>query len=544
MPVSFDFIDDIFAWVDPQGPGCAVGVYLEGEAVVCRGFGQANLEHGVPITASTVFHVASVSKHVTALCAGLLTEDGMLDLDDRLDAFLPELRVGGDVTLRQILHHTSGLRDQWGLLDLAGWRHEDLKTTGDILQLAARQRALNFKAGSRFQYVNTGYTLLGVIIERITGKSLRAFAQERIFIPLEMRRPHFHDDCHEIIPDRADAYSRDHKDVFKINLPAYATAGPTGLFSTVEDFASWERNLLFPEICGHDLVTAMHTPGQLGDGQSTAYGYGLALGVYRGVKIAEHAGGDAAFRSHFLRFPDQRFAVAIFCNTPGSPPGQLARRIADHVLARHFESGAATASRSAAHASRAVGVTVPSGDALLAYCGRYREPGGHDLADMSYRDGRLFLSSPDGADYELLALGGNEFAFTGLDATCRFEIEPGKPIRFRTFYGGTETALLEAIGGDLRSDVAVSPGDYVGRYVSEELDITYRVDAGASGLLLSRGKKGSHGLVPISRDQFSCPGGLAIRFCRNGAGEVEAMAVSTERVWNVQFVRRNNTDQF
>lgn len=543
MPVSFDFIDDIFAWVDPKGPGCAVGVYFDGEAVVSRGFGQANLEHGVPITASTVFHVASVSKHVTALCAGLLTEDGTLDFDDRLDAFLPELRIGGDLTLRQILHHTSGLRDQWGLLDLAGWRHEDLKTTEDILQLAARQRALNFQAGSRFQYINTGYTLLGVIIERITGKSLRAFAQERVFAPLQMRRSHFHDDCHEIVTDRADAYSRDEQNVLKINIPAYATAGPTGLFSTVEDFASWERNLLFPEICGRGLVMAMQTPGNLSDGQSTAYGYGLALGHYRGLKTAEHAGGDAAFRSHFLRFPDQRLAVAIFCNTPVSPPGSLARQIADHVLARHFEDASAARPGAAVHASRAVGVTVPSGDLLLAYCGRYRESGGNDLADISYRDGRLFLSSPDGADYELLALGGDEFSFTGLDATCRFEIEAGKPSRFRTFYGGTETALLEAIERDLQSDVAVSPADYVGRYFSEELDITYRVDSGASGLLLSRGKKGSHGLVPISRDQFYCHGGLSIRFCRNGASQVETMTVSTERVWNVEFVRRNHTDQ-
>ena len=411
---------------------------------------------------------------------------------------LPEMRVGGEITLRQILHHTSGLRDQWGLLDLAGWRHEDLKTSEDIWRLATRQRALNFPPGSRFQYINTGYTLVGTIIERIAGQSLRAFAQKSLFGPLGMTRTHFHDDFHEIIPGRADAYGLDEQGVLRINVPAYATAGPTGLFTTVADFAAWERHLLFPEICSRDLIADMHRPGRLGDGQSTGYGYGLSLGSYRGLNTAEHAGGDAAFRAHYLRFPDQRLAIAIFCNTPVAPPGQLARQIADHLLAGQFADGPVAGSAAAAHASRAVGVAVPAGDALLAYCGSYREPGGHDLADISYRDGRLFLASPGGPDYELAPLGEDAFSFTGMDATCRFEIIPGKPARFRTYYGGTETALLEAVERE-PADLALSSGDYDGRYVCEELDIGYSIEAVASGLMLAprqAGHSSARALVP------------------------------------------------
>jgi hypothetical protein len=380
--------------------------------------------------------------------------------------------------------------------------------------------------------------LIGVIAERITGKSLRPLTQERIFNPLGMHRSHFHDDFHEIVPDRADAYNQDDRGVLKINLPAYATAGPTGVFSTVEDFASWERNFQNPEICGRDLVTAMHMPGELNNGQSTGYGYGLALGSYRGLATAEHAGGDAAFRSHFLRFPNHRFAVAIFCNTPASPPGQLAKRIADHVLAEHFEDTSVIGSGTAAHTSRAVGVTAPLSDSLLACCGMYREPGGHDQAEMAYRGGRFLLSSPGGPEYELMPLDDGEFAFVGMDATCRFGIEAGGPRWFRTFYGGTETAMLEAVEDGGQSSFAISLGDYPGRYFSEELDITYAVEAEGADVMLSRGKKGTHRLVPISPDQFSCPGGLAIRFCRNDANQVNAMTVSTERVWNVHFARR------
>ena len=536
MAAMPDSLDHLFAWARPGGPGCALGIYRDGETLLSRGFGLANIEHGAPITGETVFHVASLSKQVTAFCAGLLAERGALDLDDRLEALVPEMRAGGEITPRQILHHTSGLRDQWGLLDLAGWRHEDLKTDADILRLATRQRALNFAPGSRFQYINTGYTLIGTIIERISGKSLRAFAQEHVFGPLGMTCTHFHDDFHEIVPGRADAYDRDEEGMLRINVPSYATAGPTGLFTTIADFAAWERHLLSPEICSRDLVADMHRPGRLGDGQSTGYGYGLSLGLYRGLNIAEHAGGDAAFRAHYLRFPDQRLAIAIFCNTPAAPPGQLARRIADQLLAGHFDAGPATAPAAAAHASRAVGANVPAGDALLAYCGSYREPGGHDLADVSYRDGRLFLTAPGGPDYELSPVGDDSFLFTGMDATCRFEIVPGKPARFRTYYGGTETALLEAAEREA-ADPALSSDDYVGRYASEELDVAYDIEAGTCSLRLVRGKRGSFPLTLLSRDLFACPGGLSIRFCRDAANRVEAMTVSTERVWHVRFAR-------
>jgi CubicO group peptidase (beta-lactamase class C family) len=146
MAISFDFVDELFSWIDPRGPGCAVGIYLEGETVFSRGFGQANLEHRIPVTPSTVFHIASISKQFVAMIAGLLAAEGKLDLDKPLAAFLPDLRIGGDITLRQLIHHTSGMRDQWGLLDLAGWRHEDLKTTADIVNLAARQRP-EFRTG-------------------------------------------------------------------------------------------------------------------------------------------------------------------------------------------------------------------------------------------------------------------------------------------------------------------------------------------------------------------------------------------------------------
>ncbi|MET0245514.1 MAG: hypothetical protein ABW182_02085, partial [Sphingomonas sp.] len=265
----------------------------------------------------------------------------------------------------------------------------------------------------------------------------------------------------------------------------------------------------------------------------------LALGTYRGLRIAEHAGGDAAFRAHFIRFPDHRLAIAIFCNTPAALPGKLAREIADLILSDAFSAGDTESHVTAAQASRATGITAPDNDTLLNYCGRYREPGGHDLADIAYRDGRLFLASPGGPDYELIPLGQDRFAFAGLDATCLFEPIPDKPMRFRTFYGGTETAMLEAVAAEA-TETLPPHQDCSGRYFSEELDIAYNVVGDGPALLLSRGRRGTYPLTPLSIDQFACTGGLSIRFRRDAVGAVDAMEVSTERVWHVRFRRASD----
>lgn len=454
----------------------------------------------------------------------------------RLGAVLPEIAIAKEITPRQILHHCSGLRDQWGLLDLAGWRHEDVKSDADILWLCRRQRALNFATGTRFQYVNTGYTLLASVVERVTGVSLRAFAHEALFSPLGMHRTCFRDAFDLPLPGRADGYAHAGDGTLRINNPAYATAGPTGLFTTVADFAAWEQHLLCPELCSAEVIAAMHRPGLLSDGQSTGYGLGLALGRYRGLDVAEHAGGDAAFRAHYLRFPAQRLAIAIFCNTAIAPPGQLARQIADHVLADAFEA-VAEISFAPAQASRAVGAELPAGDALLAYCGSYRESGGHDRVAVRYRDGRLFLCPPGGPDYELAPAGPATFAFVGMDATCQFAFEPDAPIRFRTFYGGTQTALLEAVPPESARPTAPAT-DYVGTYESTELDVRYRILPRDDALTLDRGRRGAQTLVPLAQDSFACAGGLSIRFERDAAGTVETMMVSTERAWDLRFERK------
>ncbi len=201
-------VDALFAaWSGTNTPGCAVGISRDGKPEYVRGYGMSNLEYGIAIGPESIFHVASISKQFTAFAIELLAREGKLSLDDDVRKHLPELPdYGRRITVAHLIHHTSGLRDQWSLLDLAGWRDDDLITEEDVLRIVSRQRALNFEPGAEYLYSNTGYTLLAVIVRRVSGESLRAFAEARIFKPLGMTSTHFHDDHTEIVRGRTSAY--------------------------------------------------------------------------------------------------------------------------------------------------------------------------------------------------------------------------------------------------------------------------------------------------------------------------------------------------
>ena len=258
-------VDRVFAaWQSTDGPGCALGVSRNGRAVYEHGYGMANLETGTPITPSSIFHVASVSKQFTAAAIMLLARDGKLSLDDDVRKYIPELPdYGVRITIRHLLTHTSGLRDQWNLLALARGRfEEDRITEADVMDIVPRQKALNFTPGAEYLYSNTGYTLAAVIVKRVSGKSLREFADERIFRPLGMTSTHFHDDYTMLVPGRTSAYAS-RGSGWRVSIPNYDTYGATSLFTTVGDLLKWEANFDAPVVGDRALLDQMQTSGRL-----------------------------------------------------------------------------------------------------------------------------------------------------------------------------------------------------------------------------------------------------------------------------------------
>ena len=278
-------VDELFLTMDrPTSPGCALAVFKDGRIIHERGYGMADLDHGVHITPASVFHVASMSKQFTAASILLLAQEGKLSVDDPVRKYIPELPdFGTPITIGELIHHTSGLRDQWDLLGLAGWRYsQDLITDDDVLSVLSRQKDLNFPPGSRHLYSNTGYTLLAQIVKRVSGESFREFTTARIFEPLHMKSTHFRDDHAEIVQNMAYGYVPA-GDTFRMSNTNFDTVGATSLLTTVEDLAQWDENFYQPKVGGEALIAKMLERGKLNNGKQLDYASGLVVSTYRGL---------------------------------------------------------------------------------------------------------------------------------------------------------------------------------------------------------------------------------------------------------------------
>jgi CubicO group peptidase (beta-lactamase class C family) len=307
-------VDKVFAkWDSTVSPGCALSVIKDGQIIYKRGYGMADLDHDIPITPETVFHVASISKQFTAGAIILLAQEGKISLDDDVRKYITELPdFGVRITIRHLIHHTSGLRDQWSLLGLAGWRYSlDLITDDDVLDVISRQKQLNFTPGAEYVYCNTGFTLLAQIVKRVSGESLREFTLKRIFQPLGMKSTHFRDDHAEIVKNIAYGYvDGEGGATYRLSVTNFDTVGATSLLTTVEDLAHWDENFYHPKVGGPEFVKQQLEGGKLNSEKVIYYAFGLALGKYRGLPTVGHSGADAGYRADFLRFPEQHFAVA------------------------------------------------------------------------------------------------------------------------------------------------------------------------------------------------------------------------------------------
>lgn len=370
-------IDALFEpWTRSDGPGCAMAATRDGRILVERGYGMADLEQGTAIRPHTVFNMASVSKQFTAAAILLLAQDGVLSLSDDVRLYVPELTdYGRPITLRHLGHHTSGLRDHPVLLALGGWNWVDAVPDRRLLDLIARQKALNFNPGDAYAYSNTGYFLLALIVERTTGRSLGQFAAERIFEPLGMRHSRFYDDRRMIMRNRAVGHVRTEDGRPGVWRPTYEVVGDGALLTTVQDMALWEANLVEPRL-GRDpgaLIQQLVTPGRLNDGATTDYGFGLGVGEYRGLATVEHGGGIPGYATYMLRFPDQRFSVQVQCNQGGLPARRLARSVAGLFLADHMSQADPEADPEAEGEDAVTGAATRdvSRDVLAGYVGAY-----------------------------------------------------------------------------------------------------------------------------------------------------------------------------
>ncbi len=538
-------VDAIFQKMDSTvSPGCALSVMKDGKIIYERGYGMADLDHNIPITPTTVFHVASMSKQFTAASILMLAQQGKLSLDDPARKYIPELPdFGTPVTIRQLIHHTSGLRDQWDLLDLSGWRYSrDLITNNDVLYVVSHQKELNFPPGTKHLYSNTGYTLLGEIVKRVSGKSLRDFTTANIFQPLGMRNTHFRDNHAEIVKNIAYGYEPA-KDTFSLSVTNFDTVGATSLMTTVEDLAFWDENFYNPRVGGPELIKQMLERGKLNNGEQLDYASGLAIGTYRGLHTVDHSGGDAGYRSDLIRFPDQHFSSACLCNLATTNPSDLNRKVAEIYLAGEMKPA------DPVHAEDSKPVTLTPAQ-MQAKVGSYvNVKDEDDFVRWVLNDGKLQVGNiDDDQTYDVKALSENQFRL--LLAPIDFTFLPVKP-------GIPAEVTIKQEDGKIETFSATQPfmpaaaqlAEFAGVYSSSEIDPLYEIKVeyqhtlgGESGhpdqlgLVLFRLKNDPDMLRPIAHDFFAASVGK-IRFTRDAKGNIDGFLLSTGRVVNLRFNR-------
>lgn len=540
-PAMAPLIDAIFAdYAKPGSPGCAFALYERGRVLYEKGYGLASIEHGVAIDPRrTVFDIGSTSKQFTAASILLLAQDSKLALDDSVRKYVPELPGYFDkVTLDHLLRHTGGVRDYINLLSLGGVNVEDHATDADALRAIARQHALDFEPGTEHSYSNSGYFLLSLVVRKASGKSLREFAQERIFGPLGMDHTRFLDDHRLVIPHRAASYEPRPDGTWASSTSAWEQTGDGAVQTTVMDLAKWNANFHAPKIGGEALIEQLQQVGTLDDGTPITHARGLMVDEYRGLRRVQHGGAWMGFRAELMRFPDTGIAAAALCNVGSSSPPALLDSVADVVLARQLQP-APDASAELANGNAA---TQDLANAPLAqpdrYIGTYYGPSQAVVRRIERRDGSLWYVREGGQDSQLVHLGNQRFRMVGTSVPAFVSFESDGNGRQRmTFESKAQRTEMRAVPPFAPDADALA--SFAGEYASAELDTRWRLVSARTQLHVHPRRGDAVPLTPVFEDAFKGSG--LMRFQRDAAGAITGFEVDVGRARGIGFRRVTGT---
>ena len=517
-------VDEIFAqWDSDRSPGCALSVSEAGHLLLSRAWGMADLEHAISNTPATVFEGGSLAKQFTAAAVVLLALDGELSLDDDVRTYVPEVPdYGTPVTLRHLMTHTSGMRDWGSVAAISGWgRGERSHRHAHVLDIVSRQSALNFEPGHEYSYSNTGYNLLAVVVDRVSGISFARFSRERIFEPLGMSHTQWRDDYRRIVPGRSTAYSAAQGGGFRINRPIEYVHGNGGILSTVGDLQIWNAALTDGRgLGGEQFVRAMHRQATLNDGRRISYAGGLRVQTFAGVPSVTHTGSTAGYRGFIGRYPDQQLSIAMLCNAgnadPGALGGQVARAFLDDAASPDPEPGE--------------GMALPAGE-LEAKAGLYREVDTGDPIRVTPEDGALRAGGQ-----RLVAHSENEFQVgtSGRRLVFRAGSGRGRPTVDEytgEYYDNTYEPVDDFAPSAEQLDL------YRGTFRSDDAETTLEVAVEDGRLVARRRPDARFELEPVYEHAFNAGGLGRLRFDVGADGRAGAFGIRQGRVYDMRFER-------
>ena len=536
-------VDEFLAqWDKNDMPGCSVGVVKDGRLVYKRAFGMANLDYDVPNTPSTVFNLASASKPFTAFSIALLAQQGKLSLDDDIRRFVPEFpKYDETVTIRHLLYHTSGIREYQALVFFSGLGADNAYSDKIILNMLARQKNLSFTPGAKHQYSNSNYHLLGIIVGRASGKSLRAFAEENIFKPLGMKNTLFFDNRFEVVKNRAQGYRVGPDKSIRARSSLFDLVGGGGVLTTVEDLYLWEQNFYEPKIGNKELLGLITAPGTLNSGEKIGYGFGLFHNEYKGLPVIKHSGNMTGYRAQIVSFPEQKFTAIALCNNMAIFPSVIAEKLADIYLAGHLKPVAPSRKTVAEPLPQAVALSEKE---ALRYVGIYAHPESGRVFRLSFRDGKLINSG----------IFKNEIAVTPVSENRLLVVESNGMAELNPVFDKSGTiSEIRALNKSGKPDIFVpvkppfdSPqqlSEYAGTYYSDEFDADYKLTLQGNNLVLQIGENFEERLTAAYADYFTIRGGAVnLSFTRDDKGKIAGFvfnsAIDERDVKGIAFKRQ------
>ncbi len=528
-----DKVDKLFSkWDSTISPGAALAIIKDGKIIYKRGYGMANLEHNIPITPTSVFRIGSTSKQFTASCIAILALQGKISLDDDIRKHIPELpKYERPITIRHLLHHTSGIRDYLTLGAIAALPDDHFYTPEDSVELLSRQKGLNFLPGEEHLYSNSGYFLLGVIVERVSGKSLNDFAQTHIFKPLGMKNTHFHDDHTMVVKNRADGYSPQKKG-FRIDMTTLDHVGDGGVFTTVEDLFLWDQAFYNYKL-GKELMELIQTPGVLNNGKKLDYAFGLSITEYKGLKKVSHGGGFVGFRAQMARFPEQKFTVICLANLGTINPSRLCNQVADIYLTDKLKEAPKEPKK-----KEKIKAVALSKQELEDIVGNYQDERTGTWTIISIKEDKLVMEAM-WRKYGLTPVSKTRFKALDAPFDNLIEFFPDEKGRIRkakvTMEGRDDISLVKS---SLLSPLTPAQlKEYAGEYYNDELPATYKLALEKGSLFFKHKNAPKGALKAMDRDKFTLRW-FSIEFVRDKRERINGFVLAAGRAANIEFVKK------
>lgn len=507
-------IDNLFANWDSTTAGGVLTIQRRDSIIYNRALGMADLEHGIPNTPATVFEAGSVSKQFTAAAIFLLAMDGKLSLDDKVRKYFPELPAVNDkITIRHLIHHTSGLRDWGSVASISGWwRGTRNYTQAHVLDILTRQQALNFPAGDQYSYCNSGYNLMAMIVAKVSGQSFAEFCQKRIFEPAGMTHSQWRDDYRKIVPNRAIAYNQQNGSYLQ-DMPFENAHGNGGLLTTTADLLRWSRQYKSPIIGGDALLRLQLQQGKLNNGATIHYAGGLSIGEVNSFREISHSGSTAGYRAWLAYYPEPDLTVAFLSNEANVNPAQIGAQVAGMLLGTRPQT------------APAINASAPMDNALAGKAGLYHCLRNDDLIELEAKDGALRLKTGQ----PLVPTTGNTF----LQGDTRLEFSNNQFIAYYS-NGDSATYLKKTPVKPTTNELQA----FTGTYHSSEAEVSFQLDVKDGKLRCFRRPDNYFFLTPLYQDTFRTGSGSLVRFRRDASGKITGFGYSVARASGVWFERQ------